>query len=139
MGQFQVLEHTADVGILATGDSLAEALAWLARGMFSQITDLEAVHARDSLTVCVASSDLETLAVDWLNELLFHYEARGFLPREYDVAVAEDEARLTATCLGEPVDPGRHPIYTVVKAATYHDVEVTRQGSGWRVRVLLDV
>lgn len=69
MGEFTLLEHTADVAISASGDSLAEALAWLAAGMFSLIVGQETVASSQCQRLSVKSRDRETLAVDWLNEL----------------------------------------------------------------------
>jgi SHS2 domain-containing protein len=138
LGQFELLEHTADVGIIATGDSLAEALSWAAKGMFSVIADLDDVAPQESREVSVSSPDLEALAVDWLNELLYRYEAEGFLPRDFLVSVDETGTKLEAQCLGEPFDPERHHILTSVKAATYHELRVTHNRE-WRIRVILDV
>ena len=138
MGGFEAFEHTADVGIVATGDSLAEALSWAAIGMFSIIVDLATVQPRSEIDVSLSSTDPETLAVDWLNELLFRYEADGFLPAEFRVTAGADGASLSARCLGEPVESGRHTFRTAVKAATYHDLKVTHNGT-WRIQVVLDV
>ena len=138
MGEFKFLEHTADVGIIATGDSLAEALSWAARGMFSVIAELDNVAPRESLEVSVSAPDQEALTVDWLNELLYRYEAEGFLPREFLVSVDETGTNLEAQCLGEPFDPERHHILTSVKAATYHELMVTHNQQ-WQIQVILDV
>jgi SHS2 domain-containing protein len=137
-GGFTLLEHTADVGIVATGASLAEALAWVARGMFSVIADLDSVAPREGLDVSVTSADPSALVVDWLNELLYRYEAEGFLPREFHVTVDETNASLQARCLGERVDPERHRILTSVKAATYHDLKLSHNGD-YHIQVILDV
>ena len=138
MAGFEILEHTADVGILATGDTLAEALSWVAKGMFTVIADLDGVEPGESLDVAVRSADQDSLAVDWLNELLFRYEAEGFLPKEFYVSVDKAGTCLAARCMGEPVDPERHGMRTAVKAATYHGLEVSHDGE-WRIQVVLDV
>lgn len=138
MGKFKLLEHTADVGIIATGDSLAEALSWAARGMFSVIVELDNVAPLESREVSVDSPDQEALIVDWLNELLYRYEAEGFLPKEFLISVDETGANLKAQCLGEAFDPERHHILTSVKAATYHELMVTHNQE-WRIQVILDV
>ena len=78
MAGFELLEHTADVGIVATGDTLAEALSWAAKGMFSVIVNPDGVEEREVLEVSVVSTDTTALVVDWLNELLYRYEAEGF-------------------------------------------------------------
>ena len=138
MGSFDLLEHTADVGVLATGRTLAEALAWLAKGMFSVMADMDNVESRASVEVSVVSADRDSLVVDWLNELLFRYEAEGFLPRDYAVTVDEAETSLVARCTGEQIDTERHGAGTAVKAATYHDLKVTHDDE-WRIQVVLDV
>ena len=138
MGGFTLLEHTADVGVLATGQTLGEALAWAAKGMFSIIYDLDTVAPRDCLSVSVASRDREALVVDWLNELLYRYEAEDFLTSECQVSLEEEDTRLRARCWGERFDPTRHRILSVVKAATYHQLAVAHDGQ-WRIQVILDV
>ena len=138
MGGFELLEHTADLKVVGRGKDLGEALAWIATGMFSVIADLDAVAARDTMHVSLTSSDREALAVDWLNELLFKYEAEGFLPKEFHVTVNEEGTALDADCLGEPGDPDRGLIWSVVKAATYHALEVSHNDE-WRIQVVLDM
>jgi SHS2 domain-containing protein len=134
---FTFLEHTADIGIVATGDSLEEALSWLARGMFSLLVDPDTVAAQCSRQVSLSARDWESLVVDWLNELLYLYEATGFLFKGCRVTLP-GPGRLEARCQGELLDPGRHQIQTVIKAATYHRLEVSNNGQ-WRVQVILDV
>ncbi len=136
MAGYQILDHTADVGIAASGDTLAEALAFLAKGMFSLMADLETVEVNDSWEVHVSSTDEEALAVDWLNELLYRYEADGFLPKEFCICVEEGGKALKARCSGEKVAPQR--VFAQVKAATYHGLEVSHNGE-WRIQVVLDV
>ena len=138
MGGFELLKHTADLKVVGRGKDLGETLAWIAIGMFSVIADLDAVAARDTMHVSLTSSDRETLAVDWLNELLFKYEAEGFLPREFHVMVNEEGTALDAECVGEQGDPERHPKWSVVKAATYHALEVSHNDE-WRIQVVLDI
>ena len=86
----------------------------------------------------VASSDREALAVDWLNDLLFRYEAEGFLPKEFEVSVDQTGTALEARCTGERADPARHRLGTAVKAATYHALKVS-EGGECRVQVVLDI
>jgi SHS2 domain-containing protein len=126
------------VGIVATGPTLDEALAWLAKGMFSVIADLDTVAPRETLEMAVTSGDPESLVVDWLNELLYRYEAEGFLPRDFSVTVDDTGTSLHARCRGEPVDPDNHQVFTSVKAATYHVLELSHNHQ-WRIQVILDV
>ena len=138
MGGFALLDHTADIGICASGDSLEESLCWLAAGMFSLIVDPETVSPTSTRVISVASRDREALAVDWLNELLYQHEVTGFLLKECHVTLDQEETRLEAICQAEETDLSRHHILTVIKAATYHRLSVSHE-ENWKVRVYLDV
>jgi SHS2 domain-containing protein len=138
VGGFALLEHTADIGISACGDSLEESLSWLATGMFSLIVDPDTVAVNRFQFVTAVSRDRETLVVDWLNELLYQHETTGLLLKDCHVSLEQGDTRLEALCRGEQSDPGRHHILTVVKAATYHGLSVSHDRR-WHVRVILDV
>ena len=140
MGGFAILEHTADVGIAACGETLAEALSWLAAGMFSLIIDPGSITSSRSEAISVISRNRESLAVDWLNELLYQYEATGFLLKDSQITLDQrpGDTTLEALCQGDQLDPARHRILTVVKAATYHNLTVS-EGRPWRISIILDV
>ncbi len=137
MQGFQILDHTADVGIRATGTDMAEAFANAARGMFSIITDLNTIRRRESHQVTVTAPDQEALLVNWLNELLYRFEVDGLLFADFAIGVMS-QRKMQATCTGERVDLQQHPMKTGVKAATYHGLEV-KQGHPCHVQVILDI
>ena len=138
MGGFEYLDHTADLGVVGRGRDLAEALAWIATGMFSYMVDLETVAPRGTMHVSLTSLDQEALAADWLNELLFRHEVDGFLPKEFRITVGESGTALEAWCFGEIADPQRHQVRSAVKAATRHALQVSHDGE-WRIQVVLDI
>jgi len=135
---YETFEHTADVGIEARGTSLRELFASAAEGMMSLLIDPAAVRAAEHREVRVGANDLEGLLVDWLNELLVLLNANGFVPAGFDVIEVSQASALIADVSGEPVDPTRHHFRMDVKAATYHQVHVGKNGE-WRARVILDV
>jgi SHS2 domain-containing protein len=134
---FEVIEHTADVGIRAFGQSQAEAYANAARGMFSLIVDLETIQTGLSRHVKVDGSDCEDLLVAWLNELIFLFDTQQVLFSRFEIQTISD-THLQALCQGEKVDPQRHEIKIGIKSATYHMLKV-EQTSRWQVQVILDI
>jgi len=106
--------------------------------MFSIITDLDTVERYDSLELSVTSVGTAALVVDWLNQLLYVYEADEFLPIEHRVSTDEAGKSLFATCADKRLDPKKRDMRTAVKAATYHDLEVSHARQ-WRIQVVLDV
>ena len=135
---FELLDHTADVGVLARGETMGEAFAQAALGMVSVMTDLEGIEAREEREVEVEATDREALLVAWLTEFIYLFGVEGFLPRRIDV-LEISETRIRAQCSGEKLDPSRHTVQTEVKAATYHMLEVTEKDGLWQVRVILDI
>lgn len=134
---FDVIEHTADVGIIAYGRSLEELFANAARGMMSFLIDFSSVRLIEQRTVSADADDREGLLIAWLNELLVLLNADGFVPGRFTVRDLTP-TRLRADVAGEPVDPARHRFHLDVKAATYHNLEIKQDGL-WQARVIFDV
>ncbi len=135
--EFTILDHTADVGIIAYGGDMKEAFANAARGMFSLITDLDSIEESEYRDVELTVSDEESLLVEWLNELIYLFDVENMVFRRFSIS------RLTRTSLkariyGQKVDTARHEIKTGIKAATYHMLSIERDDVN-RVQVLFDI
>jgi SHS2 domain-containing protein len=138
MARYQILKHASDVSVLATGATLPDVLASLAEGMFSLIVDTMTILPRKSIGVEIDAQDMDELIVEWLNELLFNYDADGFLPREFNITIDEAHYSLAAYCQGEPIDRDRHFLRTEVRAATLDKLKVHHDGD-WSIQVVLDI
>ncbi len=134
---FEILEHTADAGIIAHGETLAELFAHAAEGMYALMVDAEGVREEDHRTVSARGTDTTRLLTDWLLELLFITETEGLLFRRFDVAM--EDGAVTGTAFGEPIDRARHELRGAVKGVTRHLLEVGREDGGYRARVLFDM
>lgn len=133
----EFLEHTADAGFRVWAPDLSRLFARAAGAMFGLMGRAPGPEA-GSAEVTLSAPDLEALLVDWLSELLFVFEVRGFVPEPVDIEVDEDAVSLRARVAGpsaaELVQDGPQ-----VKAVTYHDLQVRRTASGWEARVYVDV
>lgn len=134
---FEVIDHTADVGILARGRTLPELFAHAAEGMMHFLIAPETVQRQERRSVAAEAEDLPGLLIAWLNELLVLLNADGFVPTAFEVGEVTDR-RVAAGVWGEPVDPSRHHFRLDVKAATYHQLYVRKNGL-WEARVIFDV
>jgi SHS2 domain-containing protein len=135
--RFEVIDHTADVGIAAYGEDLKEAFANAAYALFSMMLDLEGVGDALCRQVEVTADDRSDLLVAWLNELIYVFEVDNMLFKRFDIGEL-NETRLRARCYGEKIDPERHKIKVGFKAATYHMLKID-EGDGFRVQVLFDI
>jgi SHS2 domain-containing protein len=135
---FEILEHTADVGIVAHGGSLEETFANAAAGMFALMADPDGVRPLEERRIDVEGRDREGLLVRWLTELLYYLDAEEMLFSRF--AVEEMSGRhLRARAWGERIDRERHRLHFGVKAVTRHMLEVGPEDGGYRAQVLFDI
>jgi SHS2 domain-containing protein len=134
---FEILDHTADVGIIAYGADLKQAFANAARALFSLITELDDVGEVLYRDIELTASDEESLLVGWLNELVYRFDTEGILFKRFDI-IQLDETYLQAKGYGEKADVSKHSLKTGVKGATYHMLKVDKT-DGYRVQVLFDI
>ena len=128
---FRFLEHTADAYIEAYGGSLEEAFGNAAAAMTDVMTELESVEARIENSFVVEAKDEPALLYSWLEELLLEFELKGKLYSRFEVLCIEDTSegfRLRAKAWGEAYDVEKHPSKGGIKAATYHQMEILKEG-----------
>ena len=159
---FEIIDISGDVGIKAYGGSLKDAFMNAAIGMYSLITDLEMVKEGKVIDVSVESDSIEGLLVSWLNELVFHFDAYGFIgkrivitefppsltlpPRGGELGGGEAEQlasqranKINASIYGEDFDSERHESRLLIKAATYHKLRVAKKNREWEIDVIFDI
>jgi SHS2 domain-containing protein len=138
MKRFEVLDHTADIGIIVYGEDLETLFENAGEAFFHLITDMKRVRRRVRRRVEIGKEGLERLMVDWLSELLYLHDVENLLFKEFKIeSVGEDGLR--ATVRGEPFQEGVHVIKTEVKAVTYHQIEVRKENGNWRAQIIFDL
>ena len=138
MKRFEVLDHTADIGLVVYGENLKALFENAGEAFFHLITDLRKVRRRVERRIKIGGESLDRLMVDWLSELLYLHDVENLLFKGFKVeSIGEDG--LMAVVKGEPFQQKIHVIKTEVKAVTYHRIEVRQEKGGWRAQVILDL
>jgi len=132
------IDHTADVGICVRAPTLEKLFARAAWGMFSVITDMDAVHAAQITRVAVEANDRDDLLVRWLSELNYRHVTTHRLFSTFNIHFLGDQ-RLEAEVGSEPIEKNRHTIHTEIKAVTFHGLRLTHDDGGWKARIIFDV
>jgi SHS2 domain-containing protein len=135
--KFEIIDHTADVGIIAHGADMNQAFANAAKALFSLITELDDVEEVMYRDLELTAPDQESLLVEWLNELIYLFDAENIIFRRFDITQLS-QTHLQARSYGQKVDSTQHKLKMGVKAATYHMLKVDKSNGG-RVQVLFDV
>ena len=131
---YKEIEHTADRAFQVTGHDLAE----LFRNAALALAAVQAATVQEGSStereVEVAGVDRETLLVNWLNEILYLQEKHRESYSRFEV-LSISEQQLRARMQGSPLVSAR----TVVKAVTFHGLEVKHADQGWEATVVVDV
>ena len=138
MFPFRILEHTADIGFEAFGATRQEVFRNAARALTHLTVDLEAIAPREGKLLRAEASDMPSLLVNWLSEILYLFDAEGWLFRDCEFD-ALTERSLTAMARGEKFDRRKHQVKLLVKAVTYHQLELMETAEGWRAQVYVDI
>jgi len=134
---FEIIDHTADVGLAAYGATCEELFANAALGMCSIMGDVDTVREAETREVRVTASDIAALLAAFLGELIYLLEVEHFVCRRAEVeSVTDTEAR--AIIHGEPISP-EHDLHTEIKAVTHHDLTVEQRDGAWHATVLFDI
>jgi len=135
---FEIIDHVADVGIVAYGTDVEELFSNAALALFSLITEPESIEEKSHLDLEVSSDGRDRLLVEWLNELIYLFDVEHILFNRFDIKrLTRNE--LKATCYGEGFDPMKHKIKIGVKAATYHMLKLDKNGDGYKAQIILDI
>jgi SHS2 domain-containing protein len=138
MKRFEILDHTADIGITVYGEDLKSLFENAGEAFFHLITDLKKVRLRTERQIEIGGERLERLMVDWLSELLYLHDVENLLFKRF-IVESVGEKGLKAKVKGEFFQDGVHVIKTGVKAVTYHQIEVRQEEGGWRARIIFDL
>ena len=137
---FELLDHTADVGLRARATSLGEAFEQAALGLTALMVDPGAVRPKERIEIHFEAADLDRLLVQWLSRLLAERDLSGRVFGRTNVKIDPDEpTHLSAELWGEPLDRSRHETRLEVKGVSYLGLNVERTSDGWTIECVLDV
>ena len=128
----------ADLLIEGYGETIGEAFAGAALGMYNAITPLEGVSEREEFGVDVEGIDIESLLLNFLDELLFLSDTEGLIAKTLEVEVDETKFKAKAKCNGERFSASTHVVGASIKAVTYHMMKIEKKGNFWITRVVFD-
>ncbi|HEX2062308.1 MAG TPA: archease [Thermoanaerobaculia bacterium] len=133
---YELVHHTADVRLRVSAPSLEELFHDAVLGMYAVMRGEAGANARDvQRTIAVDESpDTTALLVDFLNDVLH----RAHIARELFTAVTFtrfDGTSLTAELTG--IAPASFE--EDVKAVTYHEADVRREGEAWVTMLVFDL
>lgn len=137
MLKYDLIEHTADVGVRIKGKTTKELFKNAALAIFDIIAEKTAeTKLQKKIKVNEKAESIEELLVNWLNELLYFSATKNLIFSSFSITKLNDKC-IESYALGHPTKNYR--INTEIKAATYHQLKIKRNSSGWQGQVIFDV
>jgi SHS2 domain-containing protein len=137
MRRFEILDHTADIGIIAFGSTLPELFEHAAYGMCSLMFDLTGMPSSTSRPIAAIGDTIDDLLVGWLSEILAVAEIAdlafsAFVVDRLEIGGVQGSAGGVAASKLPLIGPP-------VKAVTYHELAVVETPDHWWARIIFDV
>ena len=145
---FDIIEHTADIGIRVRGKNLPGLCENAALGMFSLLADLKSVKPSLKLKVSADGNDPESLLVNWLNELIYLAAVKKMVFSEFAVkkygqpggkVAKKVRYSISAEIRGEKLAAFGKRLNYEIKAATYHQLKIKKISSGCEAGIIFDI
>lgn len=137
MKEIEQLDISGDVGLIIRGKSLEEIFENAAIGMFSLMTDPAKIKETEKKEISLKAETYENTLVQWLNELIFLFDTYGYTGKVFNVHIRGDTFR--AGISGGIFDPERDGQKLLIKAATYHNLSLTKTVDGWEATIIFDI
>ncbi|MBC8499033.1 MAG: archease [Candidatus Atribacteria bacterium] len=141
MKEFEILEHTADIGIAAYGKTKREVFINAAKGMFEIIAgENKTLKENFCDKIKLEADNLEGLLFAWLNELLYISETKLVVLNKFEIKDLSNN-KIEAEVGGAKIKPPSVKIEKEIKAVTYHRLEIIKDEKNglWRAQVIFDI
>jgi len=135
---FEVIDHTADIGIVAYGATIKQVFANAALGLFNLMADLDDFKEGLQRELELSAEDVEVLLIEWLNELIYIFDVEHIIFKKFEIEKLTS-TQIKARCFGEKMKPGQHKLKREIKAATYHMLQISKEDGTYKVQVIFDI
>jgi SHS2 domain-containing protein len=135
---FRFIDHTADVGVIVRGEDLPQLFEQAAMAFFALLTDRRRIRIVGSREIGLEATSVEELLVNWLGEFLYLFDTQGWLFRRFGIREL-GHGHLRARVWGELYNEERHPVRTLIKAVTFHQLRVRQEMGIWKAQIIFDL
>jgi len=134
---YRTIDHTADKAIEVWAPDLGELIVQAARGLIELLVEPGQLSPVRQVHISVMAEGPEVLLHDALSEILYLTEDEGLMPVTVRL-LSQDEAHVSLTIGVVEMAAAEAHINGLIKAVTYHNLEIEHTSSGLRTQVIFD-
>jgi SHS2 domain-containing protein len=130
---YRWVDHTAELELHLEASTEREVFEEALAALGELLAERSPERQGQDVRLDASAVDRPTLLAEWLSELVYLVETESLLPQRVErLKLYEDE--LEATVVGRRASPPH-----LVKAVTYHRLEMRQEDGSWRATVVFDV
>ena len=133
--KYKFLEHSGDIKFQAYGKTLNEVFENAVLAFSNYISRDKKIKSSKGKIVDVSGSDIESLFYNFLDELIYLFDAQNFIAANAKITIRG--YNLHAEIFGD--DASNYKELDQIKAATYAEMYVKKTANGWEAQAVLDV
>jgi SHS2 domain-containing protein len=135
---YQVIDHTADLGIIVKGTDVEDLFIRAAQAMTHLMVKGDVSKKKAIRDVLVEGEDFPDLMVRWLGEILYLFEGENLIVRAIEIkSISSIQLKSELGLIS--FEPDYHQVLREIKAVTYHQISVGKANDGWEARVIFDI
>ena len=145
MKPYEILEHTADVGLKVGGATLEELFENASKGMFAIITGRKRKGRKGKFSqewtkikIKNQAGGFEELLVDWLSELLYLFNKEGILFSDFKINEL-NKTEIFGEAFGKKINLSQNTLQTEIKACTFHGLKIEENKKRFYCNIIFDV
>jgi SHS2 domain-containing protein len=138
MRSYDILDHTADIGLVIYGKDLPELFIHAGEAFCDLITEVKDLVPIQKKNLTIKGEGAEDLLVGFLKELLFLFDTEQMLFSKFTI-LKLDDTLLELEAQGDELDLKKYPFKTGLKAVTRHMLKIEKVKEGYRATVIFDV
>lgn len=135
---YQIIDHTADLGIIVDGTDEKNLFIRTAQAMTDLMVEGDISKETVIKDVVIEGEDFPDLMVRWLGEILYLFDGENLIVNSITIK-SISPTKLKSTLTLTSFETEQHQVKREIKAVTYHQISVDKVNDGWQARIIFDI
>lgn len=139
---YQFIEHTADIAVEISANSIEDLFSISCQAWRDSALEIKYSSSTDERTISFSADSFEELLVQLLSELNFLLSTKHWVfnsIKKIEFLSEEKSNKLFVTILGELFNKNIHHLKEEIKAVTFHQMKIKKNGDKYSTRIVFDI
>ncbi len=138
MGEFKFIDHTADIAVEITGNSLIDLFETAFYTLKEIVIEENDSKISNEVAIELHAERYGELLINFLSELNYFTQVKKFIIKSIS-EIRIDDRVLSCNILYEVFDPAKHELKEEIKAVTYHQLNLQEVDNHYIATIVFDI